>query len=181
MSLAPQTLTVMGIDPGSRILGYGILCQRGNQVSHVHSGSIKCNSSWSLDQRLRLIHIELLEIIKVYKPQMFAMETIFHAKNIKSVFTLAHARGVAMLCASMNDIPVHEYSPIEVKRACSGYGRASKEQISEMMSRLFGLEKKHIQSMDQTDALSIALCHLNTWRIKERVQSSRVSSEHITK
>lgn len=147
-------------------MGYGILSQLGNQIRHIHSGIIKCSPKAPLEQRLGHIHQELGNILDRHRPQALALESIFHAKNIRSVFTLAHARGVAMLGGSIRGLPVYEYSPIEVKRACSGYGRASKDQLAHMMCRLFGLKQTELVGLDQTDALSIALCHLNTWKLK---------------
>ena len=168
---------VIGIDPGSLRTGYGIVCQDGTRLIHIHSGIIDVRKETSIDQRLKKIQDQLDEVIKNHRPNMAALETVFYAKNVKSAITLAHARGVALCTAAQNLLSIYEYSPLSVKEACVGYGRATKDQIQTMVLRLLGISKKEIQSFDQTDALAIGICHLHSNQIQQKI--SKQSSVHV--
>jgi crossover junction endodeoxyribonuclease RuvC len=105
------------------------------------------------------------------------VEGIFYAKNVKSAVTLAHARGVALCTAAQFDLKVTEYKPLSVKEACVGYGRATKEQIHDMVIRLLNLPKAQVQAFDQTDALAVAICHLHTDQINKKI--SKYATVHV--
>ncbi|MFH1262878.1 MAG: crossover junction endodeoxyribonuclease RuvC [Pseudomonadota bacterium] len=166
---------VLGIDPGSHITGFGVITQVGSRLIHLTSGVLKAPSKGPFERRLLAIHDQLSKVIRETSPTAVAVEAVFFAKNVRSVVSLAHARGVALLVAAQHGIPVYEYSPMEVKRAVVGYGRASKEQTAEMIGRLFRIPREENETIhDRTDALAVALCHLNSARTHERIHRSEV-------
>jgi len=167
---------ILGIDPGSLKTGFGLVRQEGTRLIHVHSGTIDCQDEPTLERRLKKIQDQLTQIIQTFKPAQVALEGVFYAKNVKSAVILAHARGVALCTAAQFGITVTEYKPLSVKEACVGYGRATKEQIFEMVIRLLNLPKADIQTFDQTDALAVAICHLHTDQIQRKI--SKYSSIH---
>ena len=175
MEVQPQI--ILGIDPGSLKTGFGLVRQEGTRLIHIHSGTIDCQDEPTLDRRLKKIQDELTHIIQAFKPTQAALEGIFFAKNVKSAVTLAHARGVALCTMAQFGLTVTEYKPLAVKEACVGYGRATKEQIFEMVTRLLNLPKKDIAAFDQTDALAIAICHLHTDQINRKI--SKYNSIHV--
>ena len=168
---------VLGIDPGSLKTGYGLVRQEGTRLVHIHSGVIKLAHLDSLDQKLKTIQDELTKVIQTHKPTQAALEEIFYAKNVKSAITLAHARGVAVCTVAQHQLPVHEYTPLSVKEACVGYGRASKEQIQAMVLRLLNLKESQVQTFDQTDALAVAICHIHTHQTLQKI--SKYGSVHV--
>lgn len=166
-------ITIIGIDPGSRITGFGVVQKNGFHLKHIDSGIISTKTSLPLGEKLFHIHQELLTLLELHKPLALSLEKIFYAKNVQSALTLAHARGTIMMTAAKMDIPVFEYSALEIKSASVGYGRASKEQMFEMVKRLLNLQNDQIASMDQTDALSCAICHLNHFDLQQRITQTR--------
>ena len=157
----PSPTIVMGIDPGSRITGYGIISVLGNHYRCLDYGAIRCHGrggQTSFGQRLKTIHHELLRLLRRHAPAVVAVETVFHAVNARSALQLGHARGVALLAAAELEIPLVEYSPLEVKKSVSGVGRATKEQVQTMVRILLKL-KESPQPNDAADALAVALCH----------------------
>ena len=170
---------VLGIDPGSRITGFGFIRQTGNQLKHIDSGCIQLKAD-HLSEKLHLLQQQLAQLIQRHQPQCLALESIFYAKNVKSALTLAHARGVVLCTAAAYQLPTFEYSPLEVKRASVGYGRASKQQIHDMTCRLLNLSAEQIDTHDQTDALSVAICHLHSmpsYAIQQRMHRSTSTSK----
>lgn len=147
---------IIGIDPGSRITGYGIIRVDGNQSYHVTSGSIRLTSKLPAE-RLQKIFSELQKIIHLYQPQEAAIEQIFMHENPGSALKLGQARGAAIVALT---IPMAEYSARQVKQAVVGYGAAKKEQVQHMVSRILNLTET-LQA-DQADALAIALCHAHS-------------------
>lgn len=171
--LANKDPIVLGIDPGSAITGYGVITQTGSRLLHVQSGVIKAPARGPLETRLLSIFNQLEEIIDQTSPTAMAVETLFFAKNVRSVISLAHARGIALLLAAQNSLPVSEYSPAVVKRAVVGFGNATKDQVQEMIGRLFQIPKEQVTKLhDQTDALAVALCHLNSTRTQLTIARS---------
>lgn len=152
----------MGVDPGSRVTGYGVVSSQGSRLQCVKYGAIK-GSNLSrgalFPERLRKIHEELVELLEQYSPSVVAVEQVFHAVNSRSALQLGHARGVILLAAAQLGIPLVEYSPLEIKKSVSGYGRADKEQIQTMVRILLNL-KENPQPHDASDALAVALCHV---------------------
>jgi crossover junction endodeoxyribonuclease RuvC len=151
------SLTI-GIDPGSRITGYGIVEARGREIVFVGSGIIRTGDSKPIGERLLAIKRSLDEVMRRYRPTALAVEEIFMAKNPKSTLTLGQARGVALLAAAEAGIPVFEYSSREVKSSVTGAGGAHKSQVAAMVGRLMRLDHEP-ETEDETDALAVAFCH----------------------
>lgn len=155
-------MIILGIDPGTRTTGYGLIRKNADRTEHIDNGLILPDSKAPFPAKLREIFDKITSLIAEYKPQEMALEDVFVAKNVKSTLKLGHARGVVMLAATRAALPVFEYSPAEVKRAVSGFGRAGKEQIQKMV--LFHLKLKETAAEDASDALAVALCHSQTHR-----------------
>ncbi|MCF7858975.1 MAG: crossover junction endodeoxyribonuclease RuvC [Candidatus Cloacimonetes bacterium] len=153
-------MIILGIDPGSRNVGYGILQIQKRTILAAGCDTINVNSKLEIPQRLVEIYSEINKVLKEYKPEVAAIETIFYGKNIKSAFTLGHARGVIMLALAQQEIEIAEYTPREVKKSVVGNGNASKDQVEYMVQKILNLNSKP-KSQDAADALAIALCHFN--------------------
>lgn len=150
---------VIGIDPGTRVTGYGILKQTGAQISPVDFGCIRPPTKAKLSERYLILYEGISHLLDQFKPTCLAVETQFVQKNVQSAMKLGMARCVAILAATQREIPVYEYTPSKAKQAVVGNGRASKEQVQSMMQRLLNLRELP-QPEDAADALAIALCHL---------------------
>ncbi len=153
-------MRTLGIDPGSRVTGYGIVEQAGGRIVRVDHGEIRIKKGEPFTRCLSRIFDELTEVIGRTKPDAVAIEDIFYGKNVKSLIKQGHVRGVALLAASRSGLPVHEYSPLEVKKAVVGYGRAEKQQVQVMIQAILRLGE--ILPEDASDALAVAICHTNT-------------------
>ncbi len=150
----------MGIDPGSRITGYGFIEHKGNHIAHIDNGLIRPKTTLDLPERIHTIFIELKKFIDIYQPSIAVIEDVFVAKNAKSALILGHARGAAILAAREKQLPAHKYSPTAVKQAIVGHGRASKTQIQNMVRVLLSLPE--VAYEDASDALAIAICHAHS-------------------
>ncbi|MDI3540892.1 Crossover junction endodeoxyribonuclease RuvC [Koleobacter methoxysyntrophicus] len=159
-------MIVMGIDPGIALTGYGILEKKGNNIVVVKQGCIITKTSMKTSERLLFIYKELVKIIKEFQPDRIVIEELFFNKNAKTAILVGQARGVAILAAANLGINVWEYTPLQVKQAVVGYGRAPKNQVQEMVKLLLGL-KEIPQPDDVADALAVALCHLNSWPMEK--------------
>ena len=159
-------MIILGIDPGSLNVGYGILEVEKYRITAAGCDTIKINPKLQLSERLVLIHNGMDKIIAEYKPDIAVVETIFYGKNIKSAFTLGHARGVIILTLAKHNIEIAEYSPREVKKSVVGNGNASKEQVAYMVQKILNLSAKP-KTEDAADALAIALCQFNKNRFKQ--------------
>jgi crossover junction endodeoxyribonuclease RuvC len=153
-------MTILGVDPGTLITGFGVIESRNGKTKILTSGIIKNSGDVSMPRRLKKIFETLTEIIEKYRPDENAIETAFYGKNAQSALKLGQARGVAMLAAVIREIPTYEYSPREVKKAIVGNGAAAKEQVKFMIQSLLNL-KQVPKEYDITDALAVALCHLH--------------------
>lgn len=151
-------MIVLGVDPGTLVTGYGVVCRRNNVVQMVTCGCISSRSTESMPLRLKKIYSGLQSVIQQYHPDEFAIESAFYGKNAQSALKLGHARGVSILAAVEQEIPTTEYSPREVKRALVGTGAASKEQVQYMVKALLGIGQSAMLH-DTSDALAIAICH----------------------
>ena len=158
-------MIILGIDPGSLNVGYGILQVEKRKIVAAGCDSIRINPKLQLTERLVQIHSGIDKIIAEYKPDIAVVETIFYGKNIKSAFTLGHARGVIMLALAQHNIEIKEYSPREVKKSVVGNGNASKEQVEYMVQKILNLSTKP-KTEDAADALAIALCQFNKNKFK---------------
>ena len=148
---------ILGVDPGSRNTGFGIVHGEGDKLLHLASGRIKAGSRAALEIRLRQIYDGLTELIHQHQPQALALEEIFLAANVKSAFTLGQVRGVVLLAAAQSSLPVFQYAATTVKKAVVGYGQASKAQVQMMIEHLLGLK---ITNEHAADALAVSVCHL---------------------
>jgi len=153
-------LRTLGIDPGSRVTGYGIVEQAGGRIVRVDHGEIRIKNGEPFTRCLSRIYDELTEVIGRTRPDAVAIEDIFYGKNVKSLIKQGHVRGVALLAASRCGVPVHEYTPLEVKKAVVGYGQAEKHQVQMMIRAM--LELPETLPPDASDALAVAICHTNT-------------------
>ena len=148
---------ILGIDPGSRITGYGVINIQAQQIRYIDSGCIKTSADRQMPQRLMEIHQAVEKITLSYQPEDMAIEEIFLAHNPQSALKLGQARGAIIVACARQDIHIHEYAARTVKQAVVGYGNADKQQVQYMVSHLLGLNKQ--PSQDAADALAIALCH----------------------
>lgn len=152
-------MLILGIDPGSITLGYGIIHIQKNTAHYIASGCIKVGKQeWP--QRLRQIYVDLTAIIQHYKPQQVAIEKIFVHKNVAGALKLGQARGAAIVAAASQDLVIAEYTAREVKQAVVGYGNADKTQVQHMIKAILRLND--VPQSDAADALAVALCHSNT-------------------
>ena len=158
-------MIILGVDPGSRLLGYGVIEKTGTQVRVLAHGTIHLFHKEYRDipvdettpSRLKEIFVKLGEVIQQYKPQMLAVEKVFFAKNAISALKLGQARGVVLLTGAIYDLEIHEYSVTEVKSMITGHGRADKEQVAKMLQMILG--NQEFATADASDALSLALAH----------------------
>ena len=165
-------MRVLGIDCGGEYTGYGVVEQDDQGcLRHLCSGAIRLSPRDALELRLKTICEGLAEIIAAYSPEQVAIEDVFYAVNAKSALKLGHVRGVAMLAAAQAGLAVVAYSPLSIKSAVVGYGRAEKSQVQLMVTRLLDLPAPP-QSPDAADALAIAICHLHTAATLHRQQAA---------
>jgi crossover junction endodeoxyribonuclease RuvC len=152
-------LLILGIDPGSHITGYGVIDKKGNYLRHIIHGEVKPRKDSLLSTVLSSIYQHLSEVIVENSPQAIALENIFYGKNVRSLIKQAHVRGVIIFAGAVKGIPVFEYSPLEVKKAVVGYGRAEKRQVQIMVKAILKLPA--LPPADAADALAVAICHAN--------------------
>lgn len=163
-------MRILGIDPGSRATGYGLIEQQGNRLIHLDNGAIFTRSDDELALRLQRIYRELSRLITEFSPDAVAVEQVFMAKNPASALKLGHARGVALLAGINADLPVAEYSALQVKSAVVGYGRAGKSQVQQMTRTLLNLPE--IAQEDAADALAVAICHAHSHHLADKINQS---------
>ena len=165
-------MRVLGIDCGTEYTGYGVVEQHDNRrLKFVTSGAIQLSKRDSMAQRLATVFTELSHIIFATSPAMVAIEEVFYSVNAKSALKLGQVRGVAMLAASSAGLEVAEYSPLSIKSAVVGYGKAEKIQVQHMVAHLLNLAEPP-QPADAADALAIAICHLHTHATLKRYEVS---------
>jgi crossover junction endodeoxyribonuclease RuvC len=154
---------IIGIDPGSRVTGYGVIDSVHGQLQFVACGVIKTDTNQSLSLRLNEIFEGINEVVQLHNPAIAAVEDVFMAANPRSALKLGQARGAAVVAATQNGLSVYDYSPRAVKQAVAGYGNAEKEQVQHMVQVLLGLSRS--PSSDAADALAVAICHANQFII----------------
>lgn len=165
-------MRVMGIDCGSEYTGYGVVEEHTDRrLLCCALGAVKLKPRDSMAQKLQQVFSELTAIIAEHQPEMVAIEDVFYAMNVKSALKLGQVRGVAMLAASWSGLPVAEYSPLSIKSAVVGYGRAEKVQVQQMVMRLLRLPEIP-EPADVADALAIAICHIHTASTLQRYQKT---------
>lgn len=148
---------IIGIDPGSRHTGIGIILKESNRLKYIYSAVISPAPKASLDTKLEFIFMELNRILEEFKPQTASIEKIFHSVNPRSSLILGHARGVAMLAAKLRGLEIFEYSPNEIKSAVVGAGKADKHQVQAMVRVLLNLQGETALKEDESDALAMAI------------------------
>jgi len=158
-------MRVIGIDCGSRVTGYGVIDSDGADCVLVECGAIRVNPGNELADRLKAIHAEIAAVIRKLRPDAAAFENVFYATNVQSALKLGHVRGVSMLAAAEANLPIFEYAPLEVKSSVTGYGRAEKQQVQQMVRVLLKLRTPP-EPYDASDALAVAICHVHTNRFK---------------
>jgi crossover junction endodeoxyribonuclease RuvC len=163
-------MIILGVDPGTIFTGFGIINYNKNSFTRVKNGLIKLPSTKTIAQKLELIYEGLDKVIKTYKPDEFAIETAFYGKNVQSAMKIGYARGVSILAAIHNNVPISEYSPREIKKSIVGNGAASKEQVGYMIRTILDLKNDKMR-LDESDALAIALCH--SFRMKTPLKKSK--------
>ena len=153
-------MIIMGIDPGYAIVGFGVIAKNHNVIAPVSHGVITTKAGTELSLRLQIIYEQMNLLLAKHKPDCLAIEKLFFNTNNKTAIDVAQARGVLLLCVRQAGIPIFEYTPLQVKTALTGYGRAVKTQVQEMTCRLLKL-KEIPKPDDAADALAMAICHAN--------------------
>lgn len=153
-------MRVLGIDCGSQATGYGVVESDGRRHAALAFGVVRGRAGESFAVRLHRIHTALTELLLAHGPDCVAIEDVFYAENVRSALKLGHVRGVAMQAAAAQGLPVAEYTPLEVKSALTGYGRAEKQQVLRMVQELLRLAEAPA-SLDASDALAVAICHVH--------------------
>ena len=153
-------MIIIGIDPGTIVTGIGIIEAKKNKLYPIYYDAIRLNKYDYFPTRLKIIYDSIINTIDIYNPDEFAIETVFYGKNIQSALKIGQARGVSFLAAMQREIPANEYSPKEIKKAVTGNGAASKEQVSYMVQTILKITKAPLL-FDVTDALAVAICHYN--------------------
>jgi crossover junction endodeoxyribonuclease RuvC len=156
--LQKPTKIILGIDPGTLVMGYGIIIVSNNNLSLKEMNVLKLSGKKDNYERLQMIYHRIAELIAMHKPDEFAIEAPFFGKNVQSMLKLGRAQGVAIAAAMSCNLPVTEYSPKKIKQSITGNGNADKDQVWKMLQRLLLLEEKP-KHYDATDALAVAICH----------------------
>ena len=165
-------IRILGIDPGSRITGFGIIEVHTNRSVCIAHGCIKAQQP-TLAERLKHIHSELATLIAQHEPEEMAIESVFVHRNVDSALKLGQARGAAITAVALESIAVHEYSPAEIKKSVVGRGNAAKQQVQHMVKAILGLNKS--PQADAADALAVALCHGHSRDLKTNIPQIRTS------
>jgi crossover junction endodeoxyribonuclease RuvC len=158
-------MRVLGVDPGTAITGWGLVEADGQSLRVVDYGAITTAAGEPLAGRLQQIYRRLRELIAESRPEAVAVEELFFSRNARTALAVGHARGVALLAVAEAGLPLHEYTPLEVKQAVAGYGRADKEQVQAMVCLLLNLDTVP-RPDDAADALAVAICHVHSARLK---------------
>ena len=162
---------ILGLDPGTASTGFGVVSVSGNRIRALDYGVVATPSSLPLERRLEMVFAEVSGILEAHRPHSTAVESLFFNTNVSTALAVGHARGVALLACSQAGCEVFEYTPQQVKMAVVGYGKATKDQVMDMVRVLLGLSE--VPRPDHAaDALGVAICHANTAGIRERVAKS---------
>ncbi|HOJ11520.1 MAG TPA: crossover junction endodeoxyribonuclease RuvC [Clostridiales bacterium] len=158
-------MIIMGIDPGFAITGYGIIKYEGNRFTVLEYDAIITKPSEKFAERLLTLNNRIKKLINIYRPEAFSIEELFFNKNVKTAITAAQGRGAAMVAAAECGISIYEYTPLQVKQAVVGYGRAEKSQIQQMVKVILNLPEIP-KPDDVADALAIAICHAHSYKME---------------
>ena len=157
-------MLVLGIDPGTAITGYGLVKGEDDDLTLLVYGTITTSSDWPQPERLQRIYRELTALIEDRQPTVVAVEELFFSKNVRTALSVGQARGVVLLAAANAGLPIHEYTPLQVKQAIVGYGRATKDQVQQMVKMLLALDSVP-QPDDAADAIAVAICHIHSAKL----------------
>ena len=162
-------MRIIGIDPGYAITGFGVIDYQGNHFKLIHAGAIETKAGTAFPKRLEKIYDDMMSLIAQYHPDAIAVEELFFNTNTTTAIGVAQGRGMVLVAASKTNTPIYEYTPLQVKQAVVGYGRAEKKQVQMMVKKILNLEK--IPKLDDTtDAMAIAMCHAHSARFAEPIQ-----------
>ncbi|HBW35069.1 MAG TPA: crossover junction endodeoxyribonuclease RuvC [Desulfosporosinus sp.] len=165
-------MIILGIDPGTAIMGYGLIEQKGNHLSALAYGCWRTPAHTPLAERLLMLYEQINPFLREHTPHHIAVEELFFNRNTTTALAVGHARGVVLLAGAQQDIPLYEYTPLQVKQAVVGYGRAEKNQVQQMVKGLLKLDA--IPKPDDTaDALAIAICHAHSYALDRRMEEFR--------
>lgn len=162
-------MLVLGVDPGIAITGYGLLKSKRDGLEVIDYGCIRTTKQSPPSGRLQRIYLRLTKIIQDYQPEVVAVEELFFSKNVRTAMRVGEARGVIILAIADAKLPLFEYTPLQVKQAVTGYGKATKLQVKYMVKSLLGLGSLPKQD-DVSDALAIAICHLHSYRMEQKTK-----------
>ena len=161
-------MVILGIDPGYAITGFGVVEYSGNHFKLIEAGAIETKKGVPFPKRIQKIYDDMMLLIDKYKPDAIAVEELFFNTNITTGIQVAHGRGAVVISAAKTDTPIYEYTPLQVKQAVVGYGRADKKQVQMMVKAILNLDK--IPKLDDTtDAIAIAICHAHSCKFAEPI------------
>ncbi|PIZ98510.1 MAG: crossover junction endodeoxyribonuclease RuvC [Candidatus Komeilibacteria bacterium CG_4_10_14_0_2_um_filter_37_10] len=162
----PKKLVVLGIDPGFADTGFGVVSSSDNKMKAMAFGSLKTKVNLDFGQRLLIIETGINKLIQQYQPDCLVVEQLFFCKNVTTALKVGQARGVVLLAAARMNLPVMEFTPLQVKQGLTGYGAASKNQVGQMVKLLLALDKVP-QPDDAADALAMAICGIHSYKLKK--------------
>jgi len=165
-------MKILGIDPGTVVMGYGVIESENGEIALVDYGALTAPKGSEISERLVLLYNELLDVILRQRPDVVAVETPFVSKNVRTAMAIGRAQAIALLAAAGKGIPTYEYSPAKVKQRVSNYGASSKEQIQEMVRLQLGLAEVP-QPNDAADALAVAICHVQETHLNDLLAGQR--------
>lgn len=172
--MANNSLRIIGIDPGLEKTGVAVIDIKGNSFSPIYCDCIVTKRSKTLQKRLEDIYFHLNASIKEYNPDCMVVEELFFSVNVKTALSVGHARGISILTASINNLAVFEYTPLQVKQAITGYGRATKNQIKYMLKVILGVKEDFFPKHDDAwDAMAIAICHANSKNLNDKLKKGK--------
>jgi crossover junction endodeoxyribonuclease RuvC len=166
---------ILGLDPGTASTGFGVISVAGNRLRAVEYGVVDTPAGMPLEKRLELIFAGVVEVLGRHRPDATAVESLFFNTNVRTAFAVGQARGVTLLACSQAGCQVFEYTPLQVKQAVVGYGKAGKDQVMEMVRALLGLSETP-RPDHAADALGVAICHANTSAMRDRVARSEAAA-----
>ncbi len=159
-------MIILGMDPGLAISGYGIVEYVGNKFKMIEYGAVTTESTMPFPLRLKYIYESYMDMIDKYKPDAIAIEELFYNKNVKTAIAVGEARGVHLLVGALKDVPMYEYTPLQIKQGIVGYGRAEKKQVQEMVKLILKLDSIP-KPDDAADGLAVAICHAHSLKFSE--------------
>ena len=162
-------MRIMGIDPGTVRMGVGILDESGDELALVHTGVLKTPNSLEMHFRLSELFDQLIEISNEFKPDQIAIESVFSKVNFKSAIAIGQAQALGLIVAGKMELPVHFYTPTQVKKSITNYGLGTKQQVQDTLKVIFGVEHD-LGLYDASDALAVGVCHANSIRFNEIIE-----------